>query len=594
MIDLKLSGSALSFDQPSLTGRHWKIHEGNFREVLSISQHYNINSTIAQIIHNRDIKFDDVPAFLKPSLKDQLPDPFSFNDMEEGVERTIQAIINQEKIVIYGDYDVDGATSSAILKRYFKLLGINAEVYIPDRFLEGYGPNLKALEKLNEAKTSLVIFVDSGTTSLDIFDTVAGWETMDSIILDHHLPAERLPKVKALINPNRKDEPGTYHYLCSAGIAFLFLVALQNRLKNLAIGPSPLPDLRQFLDLVALGTVCDVMSLKGLNRVFVKQGLQIAKLRENLGMKALCDVAKLSEALSAYHLGFVLGPRINAGGRVGTSSLGSRLLSTDSIIEAAEISQQLDIFNQQRQQIEKQVLEEAYEIIESNKLYNKSVIIVGHENWHQGVIGIVAGRIKEKYHKPVCVLSIDGEFAKASGRSIVGVDLGHAIHQAVNEKILVNGGGHQMAVGFTIETKAIEQLEVFLNGLLEKQVENLPKVIYIDTIVQVNALALDFLNSLEQLEPFGVGNHTPKFCLPYVRVSYAEMLKGEHIRCFLEDESGTKIKAMGFRVANSEISSFLLGDGRKEKFHVAGSLKKDSWNNQESVSFLIEDILRAN
>ncbi len=471
----------------SILGKKWCDLTPNERDVLTISQKLDVSLVIAKIILNRHISVENAADYLNPTIKNLLQDPSLLLDMDKAIERVLRALKTGQKIAIFADYDVDGATSSALLVKYFKEIGVDVGLYIPDRIDEGYGANPKALESLKKQGFDLVIMCDCGTTSYAALEHAEKLK-LDVIVIDHHTADVNLPKCYALINPFRLDqsEKGkeAFKRLCTAGLAFVFLVALnrERRTQNL----TPLPDILMYLDLVALGTVCDVMPLKDLNRAFVYQGLKILNRRKNKGLVTLSDVASISSEVAAYHLGFLLGPRINAGGRVGKADLGSKLLSTDDLSKAKEIAQSLNFYNEERQTIEAIVLEQAYHIIELEKLYDNAVIVVAAKDWHPGVVGIVASRIKDKFNKPSIVISLDekGE-GKGSGRSIYGVELGNMMHEAVHQGLLIKGGGHAMAVGISIYQDKIDEFKQFLNDRLKESVEAYVPTLNIDHTLSV-------------------------------------------------------------------------------------------------------------
>jgi single-stranded-DNA-specific exonuclease len=584
------------FNTPSLTGKKWVFKEAPPRVTQTLVQKLGLDLPLADLLASRGYDSESAPDYLAPTLKRFLPDPSLLKDMDKAVLRTIQAIELKEHLAIYGDYDVDGATSSALLRRYFFQIGVHTRLYIPDRIEEGYGANAEALELLAQEGIKLTLMVDCGTTAFEPLDK-ARQKGMDIIVLDHHTAEPRLPEASAIVNPNRLDQEWgdrqDLKYICAAGVSFLFLVALNRALRRQGFFKDrDEPDLRQFLDLVALGTVCDVMPLNGLNRAFVKQGLEVARKRQNLGMKTLADVAGVKDRLGAYHLGFVVGPRINAGGRVGKSDLGSRLLTSGDTLETLNLAQELDFLNKQRQEIEKSVLEQAIQTIEQNNLHRKSLILVGAEGWHPGVIGIVASRLKEKYHKPACVVAFDEKEGKGSGRSLPGVEMGLAMIQAVNEGLLLKGGGHAMAAGFTVLKDKFSDFYTFLEAKFRPFLENTLPEIRVDIPLSLQGLTLDFVRSLEQLEPFGAGNPTPKVVLNYLRPAYAQVVGENHLRVELADESGKRLKAMAFRSLGTPLGEELLKP-TKALYHVLGTAKIDTWNSTETLTFIIEDIMGA-
>jgi single-stranded-DNA-specific exonuclease len=557
------------------------------RDVMAISQKYQLSEILARVLANRAIGNDQVNDFMLPKLKNLIPDPFHFKDMDKAVRRSIEALHQKQKITVFGDYDVDGATSSSLLKRFFKAIGLDISIYIPDRLLEGYGPSAQAMDFLKEHGTDLVIIVDSGTTA---FEAIHHAKTigLDVIVLDHHIGEPKLPEAYAIVNPNRLDETSPHTYLAAVGMSFLFICGIVKQLKK--TDPEiKLPDVRQFLDLVALGTVCDVVPLKPLNRAFIQQGLKIMQYRENIGIAALMDVIDMDSIPTAYHLGFLLGPRINAGSRIDKSSLGATLLSTNNSIEAKEIAQKLNELNRERQLMESQIIEEAIAMVESKNLDKNPIICVAQEGWHVGIIGIVAGRLKEKYNRPTIIIAIDEKgIGKGSGRSISGLDLGSAMHAARQKGLLINGGGHAMAAGLTIEKDNIEAFNQFLqtrlpNGPIETHVT-------LDTSISLRGITPDLSETLDQLAPFGPENPTPKFLIEQVHPYMAKVVGKDHVSCLLKAEDSATIQAIAFRAANTPLGKFLLESSNK-KCSVAGTIKLDTWQGQKRNKLFISDIM---
>lgn len=574
----------------SVSGKKWAYQESDVRETLAISQTHRVTEFVANILLKRGIRLPHVPQFLAPTLKEMMPDPNHLKDMNKGVDRVLQALSQGEKIAIFGDYDVDGATSSAILKRYFRDIGIDARIYIPQRIEEGYGPNTAALRQLKAEGFSVIIMVDCGTTAFEPL-TAAVEMGQDVIVLDHHISQPSLPPACAIVNPNRLDEDSPLKNVCAAGMAFLFLVALNRALRTAGwfTGRAE-PDIRQYLDLVALGTVCDVMPLTGLNRAFVAQGLKIMAMRSNLGLTALADISGLDDYPTAYHLGFLIGPRINAGGRVGRADHGARLLSTLDPIEARTLAEELNQLNAERKEVEQFVLEQAIEKVERNKLDAHPVILVGEEGWHPGVIGIVAGRLKERYNRPVCVVGFDQGVGKGSGRSIQGVNLGNAMHTATHKGLLVYGGGHAIAAGFTVKQDKFQAFYDHLIEELQDQVALTEPSIEVDAVLTPSGATEALVAELKGLEPYGSGNHSPKFCLHQARVNYAERIGINHIRCQLVGADGSKVKAMAFRAAETPLGDLILSRNN-QYIEVVGSLKVDTWNGRRTVTCFIDDVM---
>jgi single-stranded-DNA-specific exonuclease len=598
----------------SILGRNWHQKTFDERHALAILQRFEISEVLSNLLSAREISLGEIENFLEPKIKTSLPDPFELNDMEKAVAHVIAAIHARKKITIFADYDVDGATSSALLKRFFREAGVNADIYIPDRVLEGYGPNSQALLNLKKSGTDLVITLDCGTVAFKPLEDAAA-VGLEIIVIDHHLGVLEKPQSIAVINPNLLDEKFPHKNLCAAGVTFLFVVAINKKLREENFyAQKKEPNLLNLLDLVALGTVCDVMSLTGLNRAFVAAGLKILKQRKNLGLREICDLAGLDEEPSAYHLGFVIGPRINAGGRVGKSDLGATILSSEDEEEVKAIAQQLETFNKQRKEIEVQVLEEAVKSLESGPLTrsategwaggfskNDPIIFAVAKNWHQGVIGIVASRLKDLYNKPVAVIAIDdeGKKGKASCRSISGIDFGGEILKARLEGLLIEGGGHAMAGGFSVAPEKISELHQFFCKNLAQKVEEISaqKNAEFDIALDLAQVNLDLLKELAKLEPFGVGNMRPKFLLRNVVKVKANLVgqTAEHISCVFSSKSvlgfNGQIQAIAFRSNKTPLGEMLLDPKFTKPINLVGTLNINAWMGSEKVQMIIEDVL---
>jgi len=576
----------------SCLGRRWESRCSDQRLVWALSQRYALPDAVARVLAGRGLDLDGVDDFLQPTLRKLLPDPFRFKDMDRAVERLRAAVEDGESIAVFGDYDVDGATSAALLKRFLAAAGVPLRVYIPDRIREGYGPNAEAMLRLKSEGVSLVVTVDCGTTAGEALG-VAAEAGLDVIVLDHHTAEPRLPPVHAMVNPNRLDEDGAYGQLAAVGVTFVFLVGLNRALREsgwYARDGRAEPDLRHWLDLVALGTVCDVVPLTGLNRAFVAQGLKVLAGRRNAGLAALCDVARIDRAPGAYHAGFLIGPRVNAGGRVGRSDLGVRLLACDQAAEAAELAAELDRYNSERREIEKAVLDQAMAQVESGEALSEGLVLAAGEGWHAGVIGIVASRLRERTHLPALVVALEGDEGKGSGRSVPGVDLGAAVIAAGQEGLLVNGGGHPMAAGLTV---AREQLPALRDFLSERLARRMVKIDYrpalgVDAVVQPGAARADLVQRLEEIGPFGVGNPEPRFALSEARIAAPQVVGEDHVRCAVLGTDGARLKAIAFRALDTALGEALL---RRPglPLHLAGKLRLDAWAGGDAVQFIIED-----
>lgn len=548
---------------------------------------------LTQLLTTRGVARDDVERHAQPTMRAFLPNPSEFRDMDLAAERIAQAILNQEAITVYGDYDVDGATSSALLIQLFRELGVEAGYYIPDRLLEGYGPSGEALVKLADQGSNLIITVDCGAMAYEALE-MARKAGVDVIVVDHHKCAADLPPAAALVNPNRLDEndlAASHGHLAAVGVAFLLAIALVRTLRALGyFKDRKEPDLMALLDLVALGTVADVAALHGLNRAFVSQGLKILARRDRVGMAALMDASRLKRAPQASDLGFALGPRINAGGRIGESTLGVRLLTSQDPEEAQEIAEQLSALNEERRAIEAEVQEQAEAQIASQ--HNRAVQVLSGTGWHPGVIGIVAGRIKEKTGKPAIVIACDGEgTGKGSGRSISGVDLGAAIIAAREEDLLVAGGGHAMAAGLTIETARLNDFADFLDQRLARDVikAQASQSMQLDLSVAPGGLTPDLVATLDQAGPFGVGWPAPRVAVGPVRIVKADIVGKDHLRIIAAGEDGRSFKGIAFRAAETEMAQTLMHRSAGRRFHLAGRVKIDDWGSRPAAELHLED-----
>lgn len=593
--------SGISFEsRSSVLGNKWQLSEHPARDIDSLRQQFGLSSMTAKVLLNRGITLEQAEAFLKPSLRYSLPDPFHLLDMQLAVDAVMEAIDQGKKIAVFGDYDVDGATSSALLSRFFEAIGHTVTIYIPDRMKEGYGPNKEAFSTLRKKGIDSVITVDCGALA---FEPLAHAKAigLDVIVMDHHLGAEQLPEARAVVNPNRLDENTEYRYLAAVGVCYLFIIALNKTLRDKGYYQTSItePDLLSLLDIVALGTVCDVMPLTGLNRTFVKQGLKIMARRANTGIRALADTAAIQESFSSYHLGFVLGPRINAGGRVGKADMGSRLLTTNQDQEARELAHFLSMYNDERKAIEQSVLEESIAMVELQPDPVNACVMVAGEGWHQGVIGIIASRLKERYDRPSVVLSIENTIAKASARSVSGVDMGACVLEAKRQGLIKEGGGHAMAAGFSVEVEKLEALQDFFNKNFQEAVAryHANKTLSIDALVAPSGINVALVKELEQLAPYGVGNPSPKLVLANCQILQCSVVAEKHIRCIVGASkragSGHQgLKAMAFRSVDTELGQALLSL-RSRTVHIAGQARINHWQGNDSAEFTIDDVMLA-
>ena len=580
--------------EKSLKGKRWIKRDADDRQALALAQRYGLPEVVGRVLAGRGVGLDDAEAFLNPTLRTLLPDPSTLKGMDVAAERLGSAIMEGEAIGIFGDYDVDGATSSALLKRFIAAVGGRTQVYIPDRIKEGYGPNTPALIKFKDDGISVVVTVDCGTSAFEPLEAAkdAG---LEMIVVDHHEAEATLPPATAIINPNRLDDDSGQGQLAAVGVAFLLVVAVNRALRSAGwYETRPEPDLTGWLDLVALGTVCDVVPLTGINRALVSQGLKVMGQRRNTGLKALADVAGLKEAPETYHAGFQLGPRINAGGRIGSPDLGSRLLGTDDADEAMEIAHRLDELNLERRGIEAAVQEAAVEEAEKVGDDLGPLVVCAGEGWHPGVIGIVAGRLKDRFNRPACVIAFDGDTGTGSGRSVTGVDLGAAVIAACQAGILIKGGGHKMAAGFTVEKAKLEELKAFLSDRVATDIKegDIRPTLYLDGAMKPKAADMNLLEILAQVGPFGAGNPEPRFVIPAAQLSYAAVVGERHVRGFVTGEGGGRLAAISFNCVDSPLGQALLNsDGAP--LHLAGRLKVNTWQGRSSAQLHIDDAAPA-
>jgi single-stranded-DNA-specific exonuclease len=572
----------------SYSGNKWSLRSNDEELISAIQKDSQISYITARIIAGREISLADVQDFLNPSLRKLLPDPSSMQDMDKAAKIIFNAIKSNKKITIFADYDVDGATSAAQLVKWARNFDSELEIYVPDRIKEGYGPSIEAFDHLKKNGSDLVITVDCGAAA---YSALVAAQALDLsiVVIDHHLMDADMPPAEALVNPNRIDDTSKLNYLAAAGVTFMLLVALNReaRVQNF----SNIPDLFDYLDLTALGTICDVVPLKGLNRAIVKQGLKVFSREGNIGLKSLMFETNTNSPITPYHCGFVLGPRINAGGRIGKANIGAALLSTENHKLAIKYAQELDRVNIERRILQDKILDEAllkaYSIHKTN-----SVIVVSMEGWHPGVIGIVAGRLKERFNKPVIVIGIDENgVGKGSGRSIQGIDLGNEIKKLHEKGLLTSGGGHEMACGLTIESKYIKTFHEILESNLRDKINSIRSKfsIKIDALLNISAVNMDLMNSINQIGPYGSGNPTPTFAFAELRVAYANRVKGGHIRCNFEDKNGQRIKGICFRAEEMGFDGILLNE-RNRYLHIVGTLKINTWKGHTSIDLQVIDV----
>jgi len=582
--------------EKSLTGRLWqdRLDARGRQQALALSQQVGLGDVLSRVLAGRGVLAEDAEHYLEPSIRNDMPDPSVLTGMGDAVERITRAITKGEQVALFGDYDVDGATSTALMALFLRTCGLDPFIHIPDRIFEGYGPNIAAITSLRERGASLLVTLDCGTTSHEVLGQARALG-LDVVVIDHHQADETLPEVTALVNPNRRDDLSGLGYLAACGVTFMVLVALNRALREQGFWAKGEPDLMAYLDIVALGTVADVVPLKGLNRAFVTRGLIVMKRRERAGLRALMDVARLSGPPSPYHLGFLLGPRINAGGRIGDAALGTRLLTLDDDAEAMAIAAQLDRLNQERQVVEQDSLVEAEAEAVAALGPNDDgadVLVCAADNWHPGVVGLLASRLKERFKRPAFAIAFDGEIGTGSGRSVQGVDLGAAIREAVAEGLVLKGGGHAMAAGVTLRREALGAFRAFLEEKLARAVSKAREGdhLLIDAAVTAGGLRLDLLHELSRAGPFGSGNPEPVFALPSHKLIHAEQFgQGGHVRLRLRSGEGANLEAVAFRVAEQPLGRAIF-QARGQAVHFAGQASIDHWQGREKVSFRLIDM----
>ena len=581
--------------EKSVTGRAWldRLDFNAARAAATIGQRTGLSEILARIVAGRGVTAEDAETFLVPTVRALMPDPSTLADMDTLAARLAAAITNNERVALFGDYDVDGACSCALMTRYLRHFGLEPQVYIPDRIFEGYGPNIPAIDKLIDAGATLVITLDCGTVSDDPIAHAVG-RGVDVLVIDHHLSDAELPKATALVNPNRPDDVSGLGYLCAAGVTFMVLVATNRVLRQR--GDTGVPDLMDLIDLVGLATICDVVPLKGLNRAFVLRGLEIARQQKNRGIAALALASRINGPLNTYHLGYLIGPRINAGGRIGDAALGTRLLSLDDEHQSLVIAAQLNELNAERQRIEVEAVEEATRGAEAEIGGGDGppVLVLASANWHAGVAGLIAARLRERFERPAFAICLapDGT-GTGSGRSMPGVDLGTAVIAAVDMGLAARGGGHAMAAGVTLRPGQLGPFRAHLAETLGAAVATAraATALRIDAAITARGATPEFYHEIERAGPFGSGNPQPVFAFPAHRAKFAEVVgAGGHVRFALTSEDGARLKGIAFRAANSPLGQALLGAGNDARIHVAGTLSLDHWQGREEVQLKAIDV----
>lgn len=571
----------------SLTGRSWEGPDPDrARMTEALAQDTGLPRAVCAVLAARGIDAAGTEAFLAPALRDLLPDPLVLRDMDRAAGRILAALRGRQKIAVFADYDVDGGASAALLLVWLRDLGAGATLYVPDRIDEGYGPNETAMAEL--ARThDLIICVDCGTLS---FDAIAAARGADVVVLDHHLAAETLPDAVAVVNPNRQDETGDLAHLCAAAVVFLVLVEMNRQLRGAGVTG---PNLLSYLDLVGLATVADVAPLIGVNRALVRQGLKVMAARQRPGLVALADVAQMNAAPTAYTLGFVFGPRINAGGRIGRADLGARLLSTQDPTEAKTLAAELDRYNTERREIENRVREAALAQADMRGI-EAPLVWAADDGWHPGVVGIVAARLKEATNRPAVVIGFDGDAGKGSGRSVAGVDLGAAVHQLASEGLLQKGGGHKMAAGLSLSRDQLDPAMARLSDLLAKQGAGAqgPRVLRINSILMPSAATVEMIEQIDAAGPFGASAPAPRFAFPEVKIGFAKKVGEQHLKLSLNDGVGTRLDAIAFGAFDTDLGPRLMAHNGAA-FHIVGRLEVNHWQGRARAQLRLEDAAPA-
>jgi len=574
----------------SVTGKNWLFKKYDENYVKKISETFNFDEILCKFLSIRKIKIDRIKNFLNPTIKNNLPNPTSIKDMDIATNSATTHIQEKNIVGIFADYDVDGATSAALLAKYFKKINRPYKLFIPDRIKHGYGPNIVGFNFLINEGSKLIITVDCGTSSHEAI-SYAKNKNIETIILDHHQGDIKLPEATAIVNPNRIDDESNLNYLCAAGVCFMFLIGLNKKLRDknwFKLNNIDEPEILNFLDLVSLGTICDVVPVIKLNRAIVKQGLKIFRKRKNIGLKTLYDSSEIKSTPNTYHLGYLIGPKINAGGRVGKSSLGAELLISDNQEKVDYLSKKLNYYNDQRKKIEFKLIK-----IAENKIknINDPIILIQGKNFHEGIIGIAASRIKDKFNKPCIIISVKGNIGKGSARSVMGFNIGSIIISAVQNQILLSGGGHKMAGGFLV---SIDKIETF-NEFLVKKYNNLNiendnfKNLYLDSLIMPTALNNEFYKSIEALSPFGTGNPEPKFLIENLKLANVNIISDKHIKAIFYSKTNDVVKAIAYNSVGTILESYLMKNN-KSFMNIAGTLISNYWNGKNNIEFVINDI----
>ncbi|MFJ6325433.1 MULTISPECIES: single-stranded-DNA-specific exonuclease RecJ [unclassified Rhizobium] len=582
----------------SVSGNRWvsRLDQAGQNRALAIAQVHGLPELIARVLAGRGVGIDEAMAFLDPTIRSLMPDPYLLTDCEKAAQRLLRAIKTGETVAIFGDYDVDGAASSALLYRFLTHFGVPASIYIPDRIFEGYGPNPNAINQLIDNGAKLIVTVDCGSTSFEALEAARA-RNIDVVVIDHHQVGHELPPCHALVNPNREDDLSGQGHLCAAGVVFLVLVAALKQLREAGDARVRSVDLLSWLDIVALATVCDVVPLKGLNRAYVVKGLIAARHQGNPGLAALFRKAGLGGPVTPYHFGFLIGPRINAGGRIGDAALGARLLTLDDTGEAETIAAKLDELNRERQAMEAAMLQEAEAeaLAEYGNGDGAAVIITARENWHPGIVGLIASRLKDKFRRPAFAIAFDSSGkGTGSGRSINGFDMGRMVRAAVDAGLLVKGGGHAMAAGLTVERSNLGKMRAFFTEKAEKQVAGLVanETLKIDGAIGASGATVELIDRLETAGPYGSGHPQPIFALPSHRLRDSRLVGQSHIKITLEAQDGGRVDGIAFRAAETPLGQLLMSS-RGAQIHVAGTLGADHWQGSRRVQLRVTDAAKA-
>lgn len=599
-LDVKTESRGQTFldVEKSLSGQHWlqRLDAAGLNRALAIAQVEGISDLVSRVLAGRGVIAQDATSFLAPTLRDLMPDPSSLQDMEVAASRLCDAIVAKQRVAIFGDYDVDGAASAALVALFLEHFGVASEIYIPDRVFEGYGPNVNAMDELIDNGAGLIVTVDCGSASHEALQHAKS-RNVDVVVIDHHQLSDDHPPCVALVNPNRGDDLSGQGHLCAAGLVFLTLVATARTLRSRGDKRAGSLDLLKMLDLVALATVCDVVPLTGLNRAYVVKGLVVARQMGNPGLAALMKVAGVDGPLTPYHLGFLVGPRINAGGRVGDAALGSRLLTISDTIEVQTIAETLNRLNQERQMIERSMLEEAEAeaLSEIGVGEGPAVIVTASDGWHPGIVGIVAARLKEKFRRPAFAIAFNPSGSgTGSGRSIAGFDIGRMVRDAVTKGLATKGGGHSMAAGLSLERSQLGALRAFFEETAAEKVRSLRsnQTLKIDGAIAASGATIDLLDQLEGAGPFGAGNPQPVFVLPNHQLVDARIVGADHVKLRLADATGSKIEGIVFRASETDVGKALL-NGRGKRFHIAGTLSVNHWQGSRRVQIRVIDAAMA-